>query len=316
MRRGRDPESGVRSRGAQRGEDPPSAQAASAVEASDARRATARAQWEALLRVSPESRAFLSGAVVFLLAVLPYVFPCVLAPLFLLYVALAWPSVHFLAQGSFVLFCVYAVGVSFDYSEKLGHRKWDELCTHPLLRLVSSYFSMRLVRTAPLPHEKRYVFVLHPAGVTFWPLFLFNCNSPEWVDLFPGITARVLVASVLFWIPLCREFFLWCVASALVARWCFSRCRRRPCPLSLTLARCPHSCRSQARLRGGAPYGGRASARQGPQHRGCPGRCARVACRGSGHGCAHAEQRAPPGLYSHCPGKGRFGGARVCCREH
>mmetsp|Transcript_30617 Transcript_30617/g.46694 ORF Transcript_30617/g.46694 Transcript_30617/m.46694 type:complete len:394 (-) Transcript_30617:357-1538(-) len=79
---------------------------------------------------------------------------------------------------------------------------------------VVDYFSLELIPWAPdaeLPTSRQYVFGIHPHGVFCWSLWMFAEKGSPFDQRFPGLCGERLnglIASVLFYIPVVRDFFL------------------------------------------------------------------------------------------------------------
>jgi hypothetical protein len=73
-----------------------------------------------------------------------------------------------------------------------------------VMETVVRYFRGRLLRDAPLDPTQHYIIGFHPHGImstsVLWLQF-----SQQWRDLFPGVHANILTASVLHQIPLARD---------------------------------------------------------------------------------------------------------------
>lgn len=79
---------------------------------------------------------------------------------------------------------------------------------------VIDYFPIDIVPwadDAQLPPTRQYVFGVHPHGVFSWGLFMFAAKGTPFDKRFPGLCGEKLsglVASVLFYLPTVRDFFL------------------------------------------------------------------------------------------------------------
>lgn len=93
---------------------------------------------------------------------------------------------------------------------------------------VIDFFPIEIVpwaTDAKLPTSRQYIFGVHPHGVFCWALFMFAAKRTPFDKRFPGLCGERLtglVASVLFFIPVLRDFFLeWPYMDA--SRKCASR---------------------------------------------------------------------------------------------
>jgi hypothetical protein len=109
---------------------------------------------------------------------------------------------------------IYAVFLHRGH-ESVAQNWWLEALgrTVPLEHFAStytSYFPMRLHRTAPLSASKKYVTGYHPHGITAigpWISLTMNANGAA-KSLFPKLNFFLLARDSLFWLPLIREFAL------------------------------------------------------------------------------------------------------------
>lgn len=95
----------------------------------------------------------------------------------------------------------------WDGSERKLGRPWDALRTHPIWTLSQAYFPVRLLRLKALDPARKYVFGWHPHGILI--LSRIHVYGGVWERMFPGVPFRVLGASPMFRMPLCREICLW-----------------------------------------------------------------------------------------------------------
>lgn len=63
--------------------------------------------------------------------------------------------------------------------------------------------------TSSLAPQKQYIFAVHPHGIHCWALGAFACTGGQFAQKYPGLSCRGIAASVIFFIPLVREIFLW-----------------------------------------------------------------------------------------------------------
>ncbi|TMW68586.1 hypothetical protein Poli38472_006054 [Pythium oligandrum] len=108
-----------------------------------------------------------------------------------------------------LLLTAYFYVYVFSYRGKpqvTGHRiKMDWVTQrNRVMDILSKYFGAKLIRDAPLDAKQHYIMGFHPHGImsttATWLLF-----SQQWRDLFPGVHAHVLVASILHQIPWLRD---------------------------------------------------------------------------------------------------------------
>jgi len=115
-----------------------------------------------------------------------------------------WYTVPFLA--------IYLPFSYFDNQERnpTHKRRWDGFIHCWLVGMLCDYFRMKLVSTAVIPPEKKYIFGVHPHAV--WPFQSIGIFS-NWIgfrDRFPGVKPpRSTGASSVYRLPLFREVTLW-----------------------------------------------------------------------------------------------------------
>ena len=76
-------------------------------------------------------------------------------------------------------------------------------------RHFAAYFPARIVKTADLPADGRYIFVAHPHGVATlyaWPVF--DTTALNFSTLFPGLDVFPMTLEFNFRVPLMREWLL------------------------------------------------------------------------------------------------------------
>ncbi|KAJ3392694.1 Diacylglycerol O-acyltransferase 2-like protein 6 [Entophlyctis sp. JEL0112] len=143
------------------------------------------------------------GAILFFLAVVPVL---IVAAVLVLHAQWTLPVVF--AYAVYVrLFdwCSPVRGGWRDTASLLGRTITDS----PLWRFYRRYFSATLVRTAPLPPSRNYIFCAHPHGVYCLGHFAnIITNRAHFQDLFPGIVVKSATLPVNFWIPIWREVML------------------------------------------------------------------------------------------------------------
>jgi 2-acylglycerol O-acyltransferase 2 len=87
-------------------------------------------------------------------------------------------------------------------------RYWGWFAQHPAWRRVYAYFPASIHMTAPLTPGRQYIVSSHPHGV--YSNHHWNyVSSPDFQRFFPGNRKRHLGASLVFRIPLFREWMLW-----------------------------------------------------------------------------------------------------------
>ncbi|ETV84621.1 hypothetical protein H257_03774 [Aphanomyces astaci] len=93
---------------------------------------------------------------------------------------------------------------------KEGGMQWDWLRQHSAWKFMCSYTKLEIVREAELDPTKQYVFAYHPHGILI--LSRISTYAGNFEALFPGIVARALGATPMFYIPMAREICLWLAA--------------------------------------------------------------------------------------------------------
>jgi len=86
--------------------------------------------------------------------------------------------------------------------------KWDTFVQSFVVQSPNDWFPIRLIKTAELTPDRKYIFGLSPHGFLPWSLLPIG-RTKEWNELFPNIDVRCLAASVLFKIPVIRECASW-----------------------------------------------------------------------------------------------------------
>lgn len=124
-----------------------------------------------------------------------------------------WTGVALLNPLTTVPMVAYLVFIARGDPPAAAVRRYDRLRGYlrscVLLRLFTSYFPMALVRTAPLPPSRRYVFGIHPHGVISMGAFShFATATTGWDALFPGVRPHLLTLVANLKVPFFRELLL------------------------------------------------------------------------------------------------------------
>ncbi|KAF0700339.1 Aste57867_9152 [Aphanomyces stellatus] len=98
---------------------------------------------------------------------------------------------------------IFFNGAHLKPTPEVGGMQCDYIRMHPIWHLVSSYLKIDIVREAKLDPSKQYVFGGHPHGILI--LNRLSTFGGHFETLFPGIKARLLGATPMFYIPLARE---------------------------------------------------------------------------------------------------------------
>lgn len=131
-----------------------------------------------------------------------------------------WPAAlilltlgYFYAGGSYWYLTALAIGGAlyarsfFDNSQfKLG-RAWDWFRMHWFWKYGHEYLNLRMIRTAALDAGKQYIFGWHPHGILI--LSRLAVYGGVFEQFFPGVEARTLGATPMFYWPGAREVSLW-----------------------------------------------------------------------------------------------------------
>lgn len=75
-------------------------------------------------------------------------------------------------------------------------------------RHIASYFPIEVRAEAKLQGKDRHVFAVHPHSIHCWALGVFAGTTSPVYDAYPGLSAKGLVATVMFRLPVVRELFL------------------------------------------------------------------------------------------------------------
>uniref|UniRef100_K3W7H8 Acyltransferase n=1 Tax=Globisporangium ultimum (strain ATCC 200006 / CBS 805.95 / DAOM BR144) TaxID=431595 RepID=K3W7H8_GLOUD len=96
-----------------------------------------------------------------------------------------------------------------DGSEYTGERYWPAFATFSQKYMAG--IPMTLEYEEPVDPAKQYMFCSHPHGLlsAHHGILMQGCSTPSFHDLSPMITRRHLAASVVFRIPIYREYALW-----------------------------------------------------------------------------------------------------------
>lgn len=139
--------------------------------------------------------------------------------------AIIFPGLYGIVRGSYLYWCS-AISLWFFFTIitdkapfKPGRVKQPQSYIDRAAHLfyytsVIDYFPLELVpwdTNAKLPPSRQYVFGIHPHGVFCWSLWMFAAKGSPFDRRFPGLCGERLnglIASVLFYIPVLRDFFL------------------------------------------------------------------------------------------------------------
>jgi len=95
----------------------------------------------------------------------------------------------------------------FDGSHLRRGRLWKGFRDYKVWHLAFGHNGVTTVRTTKLDPKKTYIFGFVPHGIL--ALSRVTMYGGIWPSLFPGLEYRVLGATPMFWVPLCREMCLW-----------------------------------------------------------------------------------------------------------
>ena len=95
----------------------------------------------------------------------------------------------------------------FDGAEYHGNRYWDWFAT----RQRQPLFNGRILYEEKLDSNLQYIFCSHPHGVmsVHHGMLAAGLTEPPFRDAIPGTRRRHLGASIVFKIPIYRDFLLW-----------------------------------------------------------------------------------------------------------
>eukprot|EP00164_Ancoracysta_twista_P002183 GFYU01002882.1.p1 GENE.GFYU01002882.1~~GFYU01002882.1.p1 ORF type:complete len:388 (+),score=115.21 GFYU01002882.1:176-1339(+) len=118
----------------------------------------------------------------------------------------AWTQ---LSYGPYIVTLLIACYMpSFLNGDQLkGGRQWDAFRRHPVWHRMQRYASLTVIREEELDASKQHMFGWHPHGILI--LSRLVTYGGLWERLFPGMEARALGASPMFYIPGAREICLW-----------------------------------------------------------------------------------------------------------
>lgn len=95
----------------------------------------------------------------------------------------------------------------FNRDQHTGGRLWPYLFDSWLWDLATNYQQLKVVRETRLDPTKQYIFAFCPHGLL--ALSRLATYGRNWNKIFPGIETRVLGASPMFNLPMCREIVMW-----------------------------------------------------------------------------------------------------------
>jgi hypothetical protein len=114
----------------------------------------------------------------------------------------------FLTAGLLVALPTYLPGW-WDKAEFRTGRMWTTFAHSSYWKWLASYFSASLRLTEKLDPTKQYIFAGHPHGLGSWHHLLYMTSALDFQHISLAERRRHLCASVLFNIPIVRDFFLW-----------------------------------------------------------------------------------------------------------
>ncbi|XP_040828800.1 2-acylglycerol O-acyltransferase 3-like [Ochotona curzoniae] len=90
-----------------------------------------------------------------------------------------------------------------------GGRRLDCLRSWSMWKHQRDYFPIKLVKTAELPPDKKYLLVTHPHGIMSYGLLCnFVSESNNFSQHFPGIKLWIAMMSLFFYVPGFREYVM------------------------------------------------------------------------------------------------------------
>ncbi|EQC42494.1 hypothetical protein SDRG_00227 [Saprolegnia diclina VS20] len=101
----------------------------------------------------------------------------------------------------------YLNGAHRKVTPATGGKQWTSLRNHGMWNLMCEYLGLEIVREEALDATKQYIFAYHPHGILILSRLSYYAGNFD--ALFPGIHARVLAATPMFYVPLGREICLW-----------------------------------------------------------------------------------------------------------
>ncbi|KAF5865552.1 hypothetical protein ETB97_003396 [Aspergillus alliaceus] len=121
------------------------------------------------------------------------------------YSLLLVPRLRFLV----VLYLIYIKYFAKAHKTGTLFLRNNEFRTCWIWKAFTSYFPLRLYRSAPLSPHKKYIFGYHPHGVAIrGAVGAFAADTAGFSQLFPGITNTLLMKDGVFCQPLLREYLL------------------------------------------------------------------------------------------------------------
>lgn len=71
---------------------------------------------------------------------------------------------------------------------------------------LANFFPTKLIKTAELSPDKRYIFGCHPHGILSFSFIVnFATEATGFSELFKGVTVRLLTLRMMFWFPVLRD---------------------------------------------------------------------------------------------------------------
>jgi len=111
------------------------------------------------------------------------------------------------------LIVIYSIRVFSSRAQFTGSARWTAFCSSAIWASPHAYFRMQLLCDALLPPNQTYIFACAPHGIHGYGLGMltYEGQGSLFYAKFPHLRGKLvgLVASVLFYVPIVREIFLW-----------------------------------------------------------------------------------------------------------
>mmetsp|Transcript_25207 Transcript_25207/g.42003 ORF Transcript_25207/g.42003 Transcript_25207/m.42003 type:complete len:344 (+) Transcript_25207:68-1099(+) len=125
-------------------------------------------------------------------------------------ILLIFPPTPIYRVLSVVFLVAYWGHVFTDKRYKKQGAPWPAFENWILFQYFLAWLPIRILRTKKLDPSKLYVFGCHPHGtLAFNRAAAGFCTNSLWFRAFPGVDFRVLAATVVFFVPIIREMWLW-----------------------------------------------------------------------------------------------------------
>ncbi|VDO93120.1 unnamed protein product [Soboliphyme baturini] len=116
-------------------------------------------------------------------------------------------AILFCCRWSWWLAVLYLTWFWYDFrTPQNGSRLWMYWRKRSAFKYMADYFPIKLIKTAELDPERKYIFGCHPHGImSFSTVLNFATEATHFSDKFPGITTYPCTLAANFCFPIRRE---------------------------------------------------------------------------------------------------------------